>query len=409
MLNDDDFGNLLVALATGYDDRAKWIFTYGDGLDDQLRSELFRTLEIPAAEERLRALAEILRGAGASHDVVNQVHRAAFYAGDNWKELTRNELFSYFLGARNEMALDKWNHYFKIYDRHLSRFRGKPVKLLEIGTFLGGGLAMLRHYLGDEARLVGMDADPRAVQAAAGHFHVVLGDQEDVETLQVISEKYGPFDIVIDDGGHTMSQQITSIETLFPLVRDGGVYIVEDCHTSYWPEFGGGLRREGTFVEWIKARLDDVNGYHAGTDPVSPWTKSIEGIHYYDSLVVFDRGDVVPPFAEVSGTFQHLREDRIAETIVAELVAERDAALAQLKRIGTRDSQEFNELRRELLDSSAKMADLKLAARSAKTDRDRANVELRRMRQSKSWKLTAPIRRSIGTTGRKLRNANRGK
>jgi hypothetical protein len=78
---------------------------------------------------------------------------------------------------------------------------------------------------------------------------VVIGDQEDREFLARLRDRLGTVDLVIDDDGHTMGQQIATLEELWPAVRDGGLYVVEDLHTSYWEEFGGGWRQPGTFVE----------------------------------------------------------------------------------------------------------------------------------------------------------------
>ena len=120
---------------------------------------------------------------------------------------------------------------------------------------------MLRHYLGPEAYLVGIDIDEVALAAARG-FVVELGDQADPEFLRRVSERHGPFDIVIDDGGHTMLQQIASVTTLFPLLNENGTYLVEDCHTSYWPAYADQGPDGQTFIEWVKDRIDDLNAYH---------------------------------------------------------------------------------------------------------------------------------------------------
>ena len=140
--------------------------------------------------------------------------------------------------------LDKWVHYFPIYDRHLATYRGSAIRVLEIGVYRGGGLAMLGHYLGPAAQIVGIDIDELA-RTGAGRHVVEIGDQEDPAFLSSVAERHGPFDIVIDDGGHTMRQQIRSVETLFPLLAEGGVYIVEDCHTSYWAPLCGSVRPGG--------------------------------------------------------------------------------------------------------------------------------------------------------------------
>ena len=53
-----------------------------------------------------------------------------------------------------------------------------------------------------------------------------------------------PLDILIDDGGHTMNQQITTFEVLFDKVKEDGIYLCEDLHTSYFKYFGGGYKKK---------------------------------------------------------------------------------------------------------------------------------------------------------------------
>ena len=63
----------------------------------------------------------------------------------------------------------------------------------------------------------------------------------------------------IDDGGHTMGQQIATFEEMYPKVNENGVFLIEDLHTSYWQSYGGGYRKPGTFMEYAKALTDQLN------------------------------------------------------------------------------------------------------------------------------------------------------
>ena len=63
--------------------------------------------------------------------------------------------------------------------------------------------------------------------------NVFAGDQSNVEDLAQVNQD-GPFDIIIDDGGHSMYQQIVSLRTLMPLVKPGGLYVLEDLLTAYF-------------------------------------------------------------------------------------------------------------------------------------------------------------------------------
>lgn len=213
-----------------------------------------------------------------------------------------NPLLAYF-EANEGRLLHKWQHYFDIYHRHLAAFRGQPVTVLEFGVFHGGSLHMWREYFGPAARIVGVDIDPRCAGLSDEQAEVVIGDQADRAFLAGLARDLGPLDVVIDDGGHTMEQQLATFDVLWPAVRTGGVLLVEDLHTSYWPEYGGGLRAPGTFIERTKALVDTVNAWHSRDADLVPdeLTRTVGGIHVYDSIVVLDKADRQPPHHAVTG------------------------------------------------------------------------------------------------------------
>ena len=82
---------------------------------------------------------------------------------------------------------------------------------------------------------------------------------------------------------------ITSFENLYDKVSVDGTYFVEDMHTSYWPSFGGGLRNDGTFIEYSKNLIDKLNVSHAKEIGVSEFSKTTTSISFYDSIVVFEK------------------------------------------------------------------------------------------------------------------------
>lgn len=419
MLTLDELSTYLYALATGYPDRVMSGLLTAD-LDEDLREKLSGVVSAggPAwliAEQ----IGDRLHDAQADPALANECYRASYYLSDQWQAELDNPLYNYFVANRSAGALDKWMHYLPIYHRHLASYRGKPVRVLEIGVYRAGGLRMLRHYLGDQATIVGLDVDDLAKAAAGESFEVVLGDQASRETLESINFKHGPFDIVIDDGGHTMEQQITTIETLFPLMRDGGTFIVEDCHTSYWEDFGGGLRREGTFVEWAKARVDDLHSTHdAEIDHYSVWATHVAGMHFYDSVIVFDKARRGRPFNEVSGSSLFLMADRVSEQLAQQLIGTRDGALAELaearhelaelRQISSQDPNtqlvgavrdELRLARAEIRRIQADTADISVRLASSDSERDimqgqliEAWAQLNNMRKTVSWRITWPLR-----------------
>lgn len=75
--------------------------------------------------------------------------------------------------------IDKWDHYFEVYERHFEPFRGRRPTMLEIGISHGGSLQMWRHYLGPGSTIVGVDIDPRVAALAERGIEIAVGSQAD--------------------------------------------------------------------------------------------------------------------------------------------------------------------------------------------------------------------------------------
>ena len=214
-----------------------------------------------------------------------------------------NDLEDFFRKHEGRL-IHKWMHYFEIYDRHFSRFRGKPVNIVEFGVSQGGSMQMWRDYFGPQARIYGVDINPNCKQFEEDGVQIYIGDQGDRTFLSQLAASLPSIDILIDDGGHTMQQQICTFEELFPKVQPHGVYLCEDLHTSYWPEFGGGYRRPGSFIEYSKNFIDALNAWHTREPAkfaVSDLTRTVHSAHYYDSIVVLEKRPMVQPTHERVG------------------------------------------------------------------------------------------------------------
>jgi hypothetical protein len=158
-------------------------------------------------------------------------------------------------------------------------------------------------YFGPSALILGVDIDPRCACYQKGKTLIRIGSQEDRSFLRGLVNEFSTFDVVIDDGGHTMAQQITTFEELYDCVRPGGIYLTEDVHTSYQTQFGGGYRHEGTFMEFAKSKLDELNGYHIDSyrQQFSKFYRNTFGISFYDSMVIFEKEVVPSPHGVESG------------------------------------------------------------------------------------------------------------
>lgn len=196
--------------------------------------------------------------------------------------------------------LNKWKHYFEIYDRHFAHLRQTEVSILEIGVESGGSLDLWRSYFGPRAMIVGADINPKCKAFEGPNTAIRIGDQGDPAFLETLASEFGPFDIVIEDGSHAYAHQILAFNTLFPQVRPGGFFCCEDLCTSYWePEFGGGVRKPGTGIEFYKTLLDEQNAWFWREDadalPADALPRALYGLHFYPTLVVVEKRDVSAP------------------------------------------------------------------------------------------------------------------
>lgn len=214
-----------------------------------------------------------------------------------------NDLEKYFV-ANSGRKINKWRHYFDAYDRHLARFRGTDAHILEIGVFQGGSLQMWRDYLGPQAIIYGVDINPLCKQFEAENTHIIIGDQEDRDFLKSLGKSIPRIDVLIDDGGHSMKQQINTFEELFKFVSHNGVFLCEDTHTSYWENYGGGYKRRGTFMEYSKGLIDQLNAWHsedANNLKVDDFTRTARSMHFYDSMVIIEKDTVAKPESLTTG------------------------------------------------------------------------------------------------------------
>lgn len=209
-----------------------------------------------------------------------------------------NDLETYFKGNTGRL-IHKWHHYFEIYDRHFSRYRGSDVHLVEFGVSHGGSLQMWKHYFGPGAKIFGVDINPQCKKLEEEQVEIFIGDQADRSFLKQLAVKLPRIDILIDDGGHTMQQQINTFEELFPCIEKNGIYLCEDIHTSYWPKFGGAYKRPDTFVEYSKNFIDSIHAWDSSQPDalnVTEFTKSVHSLHYYNGILVIEKRPIEKPF-----------------------------------------------------------------------------------------------------------------
>ncbi len=147
---------------------------------------------------------------------------------DTTHEEGRSWLLDYFRNNKTGPGIWKWEHYFEVYDRHFSKFIQQPVDVLEIGVFSGGSLNMWKSYFGDRSHIYGVDVEPACKTYEREGVTILIGDQADRHFWKTFKSTVSGIDVLMDDGGHKLDQQIVTLEEMLPHIRPGGVYLCED-------------------------------------------------------------------------------------------------------------------------------------------------------------------------------------
>ncbi len=193
---------------------------------------------------------------------------------------------------------DKYGQHFytEVYDAVARPHRRRPVTLLEIGVggyagWLGGESLLMWAAYFPKGRIYGIDVVDKTA-LSRDRIKVFQCSQVDRERLTALAREIGPFDFVIDDGSHMNAHQIETFGILWPFVKDGGTYVVEDVQTSYWPSFGGGpLGSPGyqrSCMSFFKSLCDSVNlpEFLERPGPEARLDHTIASVSFHHNLIV---------------------------------------------------------------------------------------------------------------------------
>lgn len=169
----------------------------------------------------------------------------------------------------------KTPEFLELYKKYFSAYADLPIRMLEIGVQHGGSIELWRNSF-PKWEVFGLEINP----IYAGD-NIVIGDQSDKSTL----EKLGKFDVIIDDGGHKMSQQQTSFDVLFRAMNPGGLYVIEDLHTSYWSTF---LDQKLTTMQFLRDLTDqlqeEARNPQRCTIEIPSNQYNVASVHFYPSI-----------------------------------------------------------------------------------------------------------------------------
>jgi demethylmacrocin O-methyltransferase len=193
-----------------------------------------------------------------------------------------------------ELGTDKasfGHNYVERYETYFSPLKDADIKIFEIGVDKGYSIKLWKEYF-TKAQIYSIDIIDKT-EFIEDRVSVFVGSQNDVNFLQDVNNEHGPFDVIIDDGSHLNEDMYTSFVTLFPLLKPGGLYIVEDLHACYWPW----VQKNGNtnFTNVVKQLLDHVNasgksglGCRANDHTDSVYTQQLMGgMDYWDDAVEY--------------------------------------------------------------------------------------------------------------------------
>jgi hypothetical protein len=185
---------------------------------------------------------------------------------DRRQESTSKKTLAELYAAHQGKVSHKWSLYIEEYDRLLAPCRDTPVQLLEIGVQNGGSLELWAQFLPSAEKLVGCDVNPRCAQLRYDdpRIAIVVGDANTDATEKAIVEHLPAPNVIIDDGSHVSSDIVRSFTRYFPRLMDGGLFVIEDLHASYWRSFQGGVSHSLSSMAFIKRLADVINHEHWG-------------------------------------------------------------------------------------------------------------------------------------------------
>ena len=151
---------------------------------------------------------------------------------------------------------DKWDRshtflgesYLDVYERYLEPLRGTQINVLELGVRDGNSLRLWKEYF-PKANIFGIDFNPRCKEHDEERIEVLIASQDDKTTLNQLAERVGGFNLILDDASHINHLTRTSFEILFPVLRAGGFYIIEDLGMS-WVDYNKHLE-DPSFMEGV--------------------------------------------------------------------------------------------------------------------------------------------------------------
>ena len=287
-------------------------------------------------------------------------------------------------------VVDKWELYLEIYQDEFERIRENKVTILEIGVQNGGSLEIWSKFFPNHKEIVGCDIDKNCEQLKYSDplISVIVGDANNSETISQIYEISQTYDLIVDDGSHVSDDVIKGFINHFPNLSPGGSYVIEDLHTAYWPQWGGGLNNSHGSMNFIFTLIHLVNRNHWRGDgnELSAWQyiapgqyrdvpeEFLDSLAYVESIKIFDSVCIIKKALE--------RKQNLGKRIVRG--GEKPVTVSNFHLDGTSSDEGFAFVKSMKLNFEFGTSDSEII---------QLRKELSEIRNSRIWKVTRIYRK----------------
>ncbi len=319
---------------------------------------------------------------------------------------------------------DKWSIYLSTYDNLLNPYRDGAPNLLEIGVQNGGSLDIWAQFFPKAQNIVGCDVNPDCAKLSYDdpRIALVVGDANTDKSQGEILAISKTFDVIIDDGSHHSSDIIRSFAKYWPHVADGGVYIAEDLHCSYWKSYGGGLFDPYSSLSFFKRLTDVINFEHWGVgsqrgNPLSGIFlnygiqfeegefEHIHSLEFINSICVIKKkkpSENILGTRIFAGTVTNIVPDHIERCLTLNSAA--DESSNEWSNMTSPPDELYNYLRGELIEKAKQLSDQSVKLFEREQQINQLTRQIDALYQTNSWRITSPLR-FISTQAKRLFSA----